>query len=81
MADPRDVEATRQARREFTKHRIDVTLADIRVMHGVIYIRGTIKSERGATYEDVQVECERIARLLRQKADIRDVVLDVNYRG
>lgn len=80
MADPRDVEATKIARREFVKRRIDLTLADLRVTHGVAYIRGTVQAERGAGVEDIRTETERIARLLRQLPGIRDVVVDCMYR-
>jgi hypothetical protein len=81
MADPHDVEATKRARREFIKHRIDLTLADLRVMHGVVYLRGTVQAERGATYGNVREETERIARLLRSVQGIRDVVVECSYRG
>ncbi len=80
MADPKDIEATRIARREFVKHRVDVNLADLRVSHGVVYLRGIVRAERGAPYTSLQAECEKIARIIRQKANVRDVVLDVTYR-
>lgn len=81
MADPKDIEATRNARREFVKHRIDLTLADLRVMHGVVYLRGTVQAEKGASYTNVREETERIGRILRQLQGVRDVVLDCQYRG
>jgi hypothetical protein len=80
MADPSDVYATKLARREFHRHHVDVSLADIRVLHGVVYIRGTIGAERTAHYLDVKEEVERIARLLKQRPEVRDVVLDAMYR-
>lgn len=80
MADRGDIEATKRARREFTKHHIDISRADLRVMHGVVYLRGIVLKEHGAHYEDVKTETERIGRLLRQLPQVRDVVIDVMYR-
>ncbi len=81
MADPKDVEATRVVRKEFIKHRVDTTMADLRVSHGVVYIRGLIKREKGAAYVDLKTETERIARIIRQRPGIRDVVIDCQYRN
>jgi hypothetical protein len=80
MADPNDVSATKMARREFSKRHIDLTLADVRVMHGVCYLRGTVSAQKSGNIPDVRLECEHIARLLRTKPEIRDVVLDCTYR-
>jgi hypothetical protein len=79
MADPKDVEATKIVRREFNRRAIDVTLADIRVSHGVVYIRGTIKPMRGGA-TDVKHEVEIIARNLRTRPEVRDVVIDAIFR-
>lgn len=78
MADPKDVEATKIVRREFNRRAIDITMADIRVMHGVAYIRGTIKPMRGGG--DPKSEVELIVRALRTKPEIRDVVVDATFR-
>lgn len=80
MADPNDILATKIARREFNKHHVDVTQADIRVSHGTVFIRGMIQQQRGAHYSDVEEETKRICRILRQRPEVRDVVLDVTYR-
>lgn len=80
MADPKDIEASKYARREFIKHRIDISMCDLRVTHGVVYLRGVVQSERGAPYEDVREETLRIGRLLRQMQGIRDVVIECQYR-
>lgn len=81
MADKSDIDATKRARREFTKHAIDISRADLRVMHGVMHLRGLVLGSKGAAYEDVKVETERIGRILRQVPGIRDVVIDVQYRN
>lgn len=81
MADPNDVVATKLARREFNKHLVDVTRADIRVNHGTVFIRGTIQAQRGSHYQDVEEECQRIVRILKQRPEIRDVIVDCTYRN
>ena len=81
MADPKDVETTRMVRKEFSKHAVDTTLADIRVMHGVVYIRGTLRPDGPNRHGDLREDVERIVRNVRVKGQIRDVVLDVAYRG
>ena len=58
-----------------------MTLADIRVTHGVVYIRGTIRAIRGSNIRDIRSEMEIVGRVLRQKPEVRDVVLDCMYRG
>ncbi len=80
MAHAEDVALTKQVRRDFMRHHIDMTLADVRVSHGVVYIRGTLRPEGRNASIDLKAECERIARLLRQRPGVRDVVLDVLYR-
>lgn len=80
MADLKDVETAKYARREFIKHRIDITMCDLRVMHGVVYLRGIVQAERTAPYEDLREETLRIGRLLRQMQGVRDVVIECQYR-
>lgn len=60
---------------------VDLTLCDLRVMHGVCYIRGTVSAVKGSGVLDIKTEIEHCARLLRQKPEIRDVVIDVRYRS
>lgn len=80
MADRGDVTGTKIARSMFGRRGIDVSRAEVRVMHGVCYIRGPVSAIKGSGVEDVRGECEQVARLLRQKPEIRDVVLDCVYR-
>jgi len=80
MADPKDVANTRLVRREFIRRKVNVNQADVRVSHGVVYSRGVIRAEKNADYHDVKEETEKIARIVRQKSSIRDVVIDVTYR-
>ena len=79
--DEGDVRATKAARAELAKRAIDTTMADLRCLHGVLYIRGTVRPYRGANITDIKSEMEIIARVLRQKADIRDVILECTFRA
>lgn len=80
MADPNDVAGTKLARKEFGRHCFDTTSADIRVSHGVVYVRGILKKMKSATFADAQEETQKVARILRLRPMIRDVVVDVTYR-
>lgn len=81
MPSPGDVQATKALRRALTKKMIDVTYADIRVTHGVAYIRGVIKPMRGGpAVEDVKTECQHIGQILRQKGYAKEVVVDAIIR-
>lgn len=75
-----DVRAVKSARSEMARRGVDLTLADMRCMHGVMHIRGTVKALRGSNITDIRSEMELIARVLRQKAEIRDVILECSYR-
>ncbi len=84
MADPKDVEATKIVRREFSRRAIDTAQCDIRVMHGVVYVRGTVKTMRSGDGEacgDLRSSMEIIVKALRNRPAIRDVIVDVTYRG
>lgn len=81
MANEDDVRGTKSARSELARRGIDLTQADIRVMHGVCYIRGAIRGERAANIPDLKAEVEKIAKILRTKAEIKDVIIDVIYRS
>ena len=80
MADPRDVAATKMCRREFTRKGVDVSAADIRVMHGVCYLKGQIKMIMGEGKIDLKEQVQLVARILRSKQGINDVIVDVNYK-
>ncbi len=53
--------------------------ADVRMMHGVLYLRGTICLMCGSEIKDLKQEMEHIAHILRQRTEIRDVVLDCSF--
>ena len=50
-------------------------------MHGVCYIKGMVRAIPGSQIKDIHHEMEHLRHILRQKPDIRDVVLDVQYPG
>jgi hypothetical protein len=63
------------------KRGVDITMCDLRCMHGVLYIRGTVKPYRGSPITDLRSEMELIGKVLRQKPEIRDVVIECVYRS
>ncbi len=79
MKDVKDVQGLRMARTELSKRGIDTTRADVRMMHGVLQIRGRVGVAKSSNIVDLKSEMELIARILRGKSEIRDVVLDCNY--
>lgn len=80
MADPKDVTATKLLRREFNRQRIDMTHADLRVTHGVAYVRGTLAADKGSGHTDLKAAIERIGSNLRQKGVIHDFIMDCRFR-
>lgn len=80
MADPADVRASKYLRSEMGRKMIDVTQADVRVAHGVAYIRGVVRTMPGGPTElkSAMITC---CDGLRQKGMIKDVVIDCAYRG
>ncbi|MCG9894217.1 MAG: hypothetical protein MH204_01920 [Fimbriimonadaceae bacterium] len=79
MADPGDVAATKAVRREINKRMIDSTQGDIRVTHGVCYLRGVFKPVRGGP-PNVKGELETVTRHLVATRVLRDVSIDVIVR-
>lgn len=81
MADIKDVRGQRAARTELGKRGVDITRCDIRMHHGVLYIKGAVGKAKNATFKDLRTEMENIGRILKSKSDIRDVVIDCQYMG
>lgn len=80
MADPADVAGSKLVRKEFGKSGLDITYADLRVTHGVAYIRGNVSINKSTPVTDPKLEMDRVVRILRQRPGIKDVVVDVRYR-
>ncbi len=53
--------------------------ADVRVSHGILYVRGSVCAMQGSQIADIKTEVEHVAHILRQRADIHDVVLDCSF--
>lgn len=79
MIDEKDVRALRQARTEMSKRGIDIARSDIQMRRGVLTVRGIVTAMPGSNISDVRQEMEHIGRLLRQKPDIREVLMDCVY--
>ena len=79
MVDQNDFRGQRIARSEFARRGIDVSRADIYVMHGVLYMRGSIKPMPNATYTDLGHELALVQKILRQRPEIRDLVMEVTH--
>jgi hypothetical protein len=74
-----DLHGLRHARVELTKRGIDASRADVRVRHGVLSIRGPVRRAPDFKFEDLKHEMEHLAVIMRQRAEIREVILDVIY--
>jgi hypothetical protein len=79
MIDSRDVQGLRIVRSELARRGIDTGRADVHLLRGVLTIRGSIKAAPGSHFGDLKTEMENIARFLRQRAEVREVVLDCAY--
>ncbi|WP_144241254.1 hypothetical protein [Fimbriimonas ginsengisoli] len=63
-----------------SKRGIDIARSDLQLRHGVLMVRGVIVPMPGSNISDVKIEMDHIARLLRQKPEIREVILDCKYQ-
>jgi hypothetical protein len=75
-----DTITTRMVQREIGRRSIDSSRLDVKVIHGVVYLRGVIRRIRGHDV-DLNKELEVIHRVLRAKPEIREVIIDVNVIG
>lgn len=77
MVDQNDFRGQRIARTEFARRGVDISRADLYVMHGIMYMRGEVKPMPKSNISDMTVEMGLIAKILRQRPEIRDIVLDI----
>lgn len=75
-----DAQMTRMVQREIARRYVDTTRLDVRAMHGVVYLKGTIKALRGHEL-NLEHEFEVMQRVIRSKPGIRDVIADVELIG
>ena len=74
-----DSQVTRMIQREISRRYIDATKLDVKAIHGVVYLRGSIRKIRGHDV-DLKQELQIIHRVLRGKPEIRDVIMEVDIR-
>ncbi len=74
-----DVQMTRLVQREIGRRYIDTRQLDVKVIHGIVYMRGVVRQIRGHDV-NLEAELEIIRRILRSKPGIRDVIMDVTCR-
>ncbi|MEO7454263.1 MAG: hypothetical protein ABIV13_05820 [Fimbriimonadales bacterium] len=79
MPRPEDMEAAKTVRKEFARRPIDTSLMMVTTAHGVVRLGGQVKAMRGHQM-DIRSEMALIAKVLKQKPGIRDVVLDCIMR-
>ncbi|MGC8669419.1 MAG: hypothetical protein ACP5VE_15035 [Chthonomonadales bacterium] len=75
-----DAHQTRMVQRELTRRSVDTSKVDVRVVHGVCYLRGTMSKLHSHPEVDLEHEAEIIRKVLRQHVGIRDVVWEVEMR-
>jgi len=71
---------TREIMRDISKHPVDISDLEVSVVHGIVYLQGTLARLKGY-YEDLDLheELNMIVKLLRQKRGIRDVCCEVDF--
>ena len=74
-----DARMTRLVQREIGRRYIDASRLDVKAVHGVVYLRGSIRKLRGHE-ADLDHELQVINRVLRGKPGVRDVVIDVSTK-
>ncbi len=74
-----DAMNTRMVQREISRRYVDSTLVDVRVIHGVCYMRGIMRKLRTHPDVDLDHEAEVIRKVLRQQPGIREVVWEVQF--
>jgi hypothetical protein len=78
VATVEDIRNRKRIRSEFTKRSLDITGMDLQVLHGVVYVRGVIKSIKGGL--GAQKEVELVVTAIRQLNLARDVIVQATIR-
>jgi len=71
---PSDAEITRMVQREIGRRNVDASRIDIRVIHGMVYVRGTLRHLRTHPEVNLEQEAEILRKTLRLRPGIRGVV-------
>lgn len=75
-----DKRALKMVRSILGRRGIDVSRADVRVQRGLCSIRGFVGLVAGSHISNLETEMEQVAHIIRQKPEIRNVVLEVSYQ-
>lgn len=74
-----DARALKYARTEMTKRGFDIGRSDIQLRRGTLTVRGIVGAMNGSNVGDPKREMEVVGRVLRQRPDIKDVVIDCTF--
>lgn len=75
-----DIEMVRYVRREMARRCLDTGQVTVSAMRGVIHLHGTVRPLRGHEGE-FEEEINVLHRVLKQRAGVRDVVMEWNEEG
>lgn len=78
---PSDAEITRMVQREIGRRNVDASRIDIRVIHGMVYVRGTLRRLRTHPEVNLEQEAEILRKTLRLRPGIRGVVWEAENAG
>ncbi len=78
MVDPNDSRGVKSARQELSRRGIDVSKATVSVRNGICTIRGHVSRMAGAYEGGLGEEINSAVKAMRQRTEIKDVVLDVS---
>ncbi len=73
-----DIQTTRIVRTQVTRRYIDASMLDVRVMHGIVYMRGELACLRSHPEVNLEHEKDVITHILRSRPEIRDVIWELN---
>jgi hypothetical protein len=79
VATVEDIRNRKRIRSEFVKRRMDIPGLDLQVLHGVVYLRGVVKTIKGGP-TDLRAEVELVCGLVKQTGLAKDVVIDCQFR-
>lgn len=71
-----DAATTRMVRRELCRRRLDDSKLQVNAMHGIVYLRGELRSADGKCC-DMAGEMVIIQRILRSRPGVRDVIFEL----
>ncbi len=78
--DVNDLRATKFARSAFGKRGIDISMADVRVLHGVCFVRGKLKVLPKWDIKSIENEAAFIAGIIKRQPDVKECVLECTYQ-